>query len=235
MRAAFLLLAVLAAPLAAQPVDAPAPPPADTTARRFATSGAIVLTLTEDGLGGGVGGRLGLSRDLSLTAEVSAAAARDAREQRFFVGFFGDTVTPFKRSYAVLVPLLVGLEHRLFRADVEDNFRPYVALAAGPTLAVQWPYFDDRNGNGTRDDGEPRLGATGGLDAAEARWGVASAVAVGAYLGRRPRAVLGVRLGLLVQTVPDGVDLLELDPAVEDPTRTVFWTPTVSFLLVRVP
>lgn len=234
MTRTLLLWLALAAPAAAQPIDVPAAPPPDTMAARYATSAGVVLSLTEDGLGAGLHGRLGVGRDASLTAEVGAAAARDAREQRFFVGFFGDTVTPFKRSYAVLVPVLVGLERRLFRRAVEDNVRPFVALAAGPTVAVQWPYFDDRDGDGRRASAEPRLGPLAGLGEADVRVGVAVGASVGAYLGRRPRAVQGVRLGLTVQHVPRGVDLLELDPGIERPTRTTFWTPTVSVLLVRI-
>ena len=235
MRFPLLALFVLVAGrAAAQPADGLTPPAPDTSAARFGTSGTLAFTLTEDGLGAGLAGRLRLTDDLSLTAEVSAGAVRDAREQRFFVGFFGETVTPLKRSYAVLVPLQVGVERRLFRAAVEDNFRPFVALAAGPTLAVQWPYFRDLDGNGVRDSSEVRLGATGGLADAEPRLGVGGALAVGAYFGRGRRAVQGLRLGFTLHYFPVAVDLLELDPAVERPSRTTFYTPTVSFLIVRL-
>ena len=233
-RAALLLLvALVAAPVRAQTDDL-VPLPPDTTAARYATGLALAFTLTEDGLGAGLAGRLRVADDLSLTAELSAGAARDEREQRFFVGFFGDTVTPFKRSYAALVPLHAGLEWRLFRTHVEDNLRPFVAVAAGPTVAVQWPYFDDLNENGIRDAGEVRLGASAGLDDAETRLGVGASLAVGAYFGRSRRTVQGLRLGFTGHYFPVAVDLLELNPAVERPSRTTFWTPTVSFLLVRL-
>lgn len=234
VRVAVFALLVLASQAVAQPADDLAPPMPDTSAARFATSATLALTLTEDGLAGGLAGRLRLSNDLSLTAEVSAGAARDTREQRFFVGFFGDTVTPLKRSYAALVPLHVGLERRLFRATVEDNFRPFVALAAGPTLAVQWPYFRDLDGDGVRDSSEVRLGTTEGLGDAEARLGVGGSLAVGAYFGRGRRAVQGLRLGFTLHYFPVAIDLLEQDPAVERPSRKTFYTPTVSFLIVRL-
>lgn len=235
MPAVFVLLLVWAAvPVRAQSGDVLAPQLPDTSATRYATSAALVFTLTEDGLGAGAAGRLRLSGDLSLTAEISAGAARDAREQRFFVGFFGDTVTPLKRSYAALVPLHVGVERRLFRTSVEDNFRPFAALATGPTLAVQWPYFNDLNDNGIRDQGEVRLGATAGLDDAETRLGLGGTLAVGAYFGQSRRAVQGLRFGFTAHYFPVAVDLLELDPAVERPSRKTFYTPTVSFHLLRL-
>ena len=115
--AALALLPAVASAQTARPV----PILPDTTARRFGTSVALALLLTEDGLGIGAAARTGLSQDLSFAFETSIGAARDEREQQFFVGLFGDTVTPLKRNYAALIPLHVGLEGRLFRQSVEDN------------------------------------------------------------------------------------------------------------------
>ncbi len=247
MRRAVLLLACLAAAVRAQPVTLPpvmppgaspgedlALPPPDTTAARLATSRAWVALLTEDGLGAGVATRLRLTDDVAFTGEATLSGARDAREQRFFVGFFGDTVTPFKRSYAVLLPMHVGLERRLFRAQVEDTFRPFVSLAAGPTLALQWPYFDDADDDGVRDPGETRLGALEGLGSARTRLGGGVTAGVGAWFGRGPRRVQGLRLGVALHYFPVAVELLELDPAVERPSRRTFVSPTVSFHVARL-
>ncbi|MDT0631760.1 hypothetical protein RQM47_05430 [Rubrivirga sp. S365] len=206
----------------------------DTAAARYTSSAAVALELSEYGLGGGGAVRLGLSRDLSAVAELSVGAGRDEREQRFFVGFFGDTVTPFKRNYVALVPLHLGLERRLFREQIEDNFRPYVSLAAGPTLAYQWPYFDDVDGDGVRDEGEPVLGATGGLGRGDARFGVGATIAVGAHFGRGGTTQT-VRVGFQAAHFPTPVDLLEADPArVESPSRKTFWTPVVTFRVGRL-
>jgi hypothetical protein len=236
MRRAVLLLACLAAAARAQPVipeEDLAPPPPDTTAARLATSRAWVALLTEDGLGAGVATRLRLTDDVAFTAEASLSGARDAREQRFFVGFFGDTVTPFKRSYAVLLPMHVGLERRLFRAHIEDTFRPFVSVAGGPTLALQWPYFDDADRDGVRDPGEARLGALEGIGSAQARLGGGVSAGLGAWFGRGPR-VQGLRLGVALHYFPGAVDLLELDPAVVRPSRRTFVSPTVSFHVARL-
>lgn len=240
MRRAVLLLACLAGSALAQPTtpvtpeEDLAPPPPDTTAARLATSRAWVALLTEDGLGAGVATRLRLTDDVAFTAEATLSGARDAREQRFFVGFFGDTVTPFKRSYAVLLPAHVGLERRLFRAQVEDTFRPFVSVAGGPTLALQWPYFDDADDDGVRDPDEARLGALEGLSGVETRLGGGASVGLGAWFGRGPRRVQGLRLGVALHYFPVAVDLLELDPDVERPSRRTFVSPTVSFHVGRL-
>lgn len=226
-------LALLPAVASAQPAR-PAPILPDTTARRFGTSVALALLLTEDGLGIGAAARTGLSQDLSFAFETSIGAARDEREQQFFVGLFGDTVTPLKRNYAVLIPLHLGLEGRLFRQSVEDNFRPFVSLTGGPTFGIQWPYFDDRNSDGIRDRGEERLGPFGGLGDAQLRLGVGGTLALGVAVGSTSRSAQSLRFGFTGHVFPGEIDLLELDPEVESPSQRVFWTPTVSFHVVRL-
>ena len=234
MRAALLLFSALAATAGAQPGERLAPLPPDTTAGRYGSTGALVLVLSEYGLGAGTALRGRLTDDLSLVAELSVGAGIDEREQRFFVGFFGDTVTPFKRNYVLLAPVHVGLERRLFRADVEDNFRPFVHASAGPTLGYQWPYFDDLDADGRRDEGEERLGAFGGISDGSARLGVGGTLAVGAFFGRGRRTVQALRFGLQGTYFPVEVDLLEIDEAVETPSRHAFWTPVVSFHVARI-
>ena len=145
-------------------------------------------------------------------------------------------MTPFKRNYVVLVPLHAGLERRLFREQIEDNFRPFVSLAVGPTLAYQWPYFDDLDGDGVFDagEGEVALGLTAGIGRGEARLGAGGTLAVGAHLGRGGTA-RAVRIGLQGTYFPVAVDLLEDDPArVESPSRKTFWTPVVTFRVGRL-
>ena len=228
-----LALACLLGAAAAR-AQAPAEAPRDTTARAFGTSAALAILLTEDGLGVGGAGRTALSPDLSFVFEASLGAARDAREQQFFTGLFGETVTPFKRNYVALVPLHAGLERRLLRRQVEDNFRPFVVATLGPTLAVQWPYFDDRDADGVRADDEERLGVLGGLDRARLRLGVGGTLAVGVAVGSTTRTAQSLRFGVSGHAFPGQIDLLELEPEIEDPSRTVVWTPVVSFHVLRL-
>ena len=38
------------------------------------------------------------------------------------------------------MPFFVGVQQRLFRDDILDNFRPYVTGAVGPTMIYVFPY-----------------------------------------------------------------------------------------------
>ena len=233
MRAVALLVLLAVAASAAQ-AQRVAPPLPDTTAALYGSSAALVLVLSEYGLGAGGALRGRVADDWSLTAELSVGAGRDEREQSFGGGLFGERVTPFKRNSVLLVPLQLGVERRLFRAQVEDNFRPFVAVAVGPTLAYQWPYFDDADGDGRRDDGEELTTGLAGFGEGQARVGIGGTVAVGAAFGRSRSASPSVRFGLQGTYFPVEVDLLEITPLVDDPSRRTFVTPVVSLHVAQL-
>ncbi len=232
MRAALLLalVALAALPAGAQRI---APPLPDTTAALYGTSVALVLSLSEYGLGAGGALRARLADDWSATAELSIGAGRDEREQSISGGLFGEREARLKRNNVLLAPLQIGIERRLFRTRVEDNFRPFVALAVGPTLAYQWPYFDDLDGDGRRDDGEELTPGLSGLGKGQARVGIGGTAALGAAFGRSARTSPSIRFGLQGTYFPVAVDLLEITPLVDDPSRKTFVTPVVSFHVAR--
>jgi hypothetical protein len=231
--AVFLLVALGVSAARAQP-DAVFPPPSDSTEAAFDTGGGFALLLTEYGFGLGGLYRTGVGGGTSLLLEASVSVGKDEREQQFFVGLFGETVTPFKRNYVLLVPLHLGVEQRLFREAIEDNFRPFVQLTTGPTFAYQWPYFADLDGDGVREMGEELNGPLGGLGEGDVRFGAGATLAVGAYFGRSRRSAQGVRFGYTAHWFFEPVDLLELVPEVDVPSRQFFGTPIVGFHFVRL-
>ncbi len=234
MRQIGLLLCVaLAASAGAQPRTAPPLP--DTTAGRYGSGAALVLTLTEYGLGAGAAVRGRLGNEWSVTAGLSLGAGRDEREQSFGGGVFGERETPNKRNSVFLLPLQIGLERRLFREQIEDNFRPFAALSVGPTLAYQWPYFDDVDGDGRRDpETEPLTPGLDGIGEGQARLGIGGTLSVGAAFGRSRSASPSIRFGVQGAYFPVEVDLLEITPLVDNPSRKTFVTPVVSLHVARL-
>jgi hypothetical protein len=227
----FLALGLPALTAHAQPLPEPAEPEGPA---HYGTGigGTILLTNYGFGLGGVY--RSAIGETTSLLAEVSIGAGKDEREQEFFVGFFGDTVVPFKRNYFLIAPLHLGLEHRLFRASIEDSFRPFAQVASGPTVGYQWPYFEDDNGNGIRESGERKLGVLSGLDDGSFRLGVGGTLAIGAYFGESRRATQGIRVGYTASYFFEEVELLEPQEEVESPTQKFFGTPIVSLYVLRL-
>ncbi|PIQ60590.1 MAG: hypothetical protein COV99_10840 [Bacteroidetes bacterium CG12_big_fil_rev_8_21_14_0_65_60_17] len=186
--------------------------------------GAQVL-LTNSGFGlGGYLRRL-LRDDQTATLEISLSAAEDEREVSFF-DRFGDRDVPNKRTYLLEIPIHIGLERRLFRPFIEDNFRPYFHIAGGPVLGWNYPYFRDENGNDTFDDGERTFGVISGMFRGRLVPGLGLSVSIGANFGELEGVTQGVRLGFRMNVYNEDIELLE--PAVKAPDN-VLTTPFIMF------
>ncbi len=103
--------------------------------------------------GFGIGGtyRKGVSPYTELEFKLRIAGLRDPSEQTF-IGFFGQQTIPNKFQRAIVFPALIGVKRRLFAEQVSDNFRVYTSAAVGPALAFTYPYFNDANNNGFREN-----------------------------------------------------------------------------------
>ncbi|HEX5315125.1 MAG TPA: outer membrane beta-barrel protein [Candidatus Kapabacteria bacterium] len=42
-----------------------------------------------------------------------------------------------------VIPIMASLQYRVFRNDLSDNLRPYVAAGVGPVIAMTTPYAED--------------------------------------------------------------------------------------------
>jgi hypothetical protein len=183
--------------------------------------GQILLTNSGFGLGGYFT-RL-IARDLTFIAEISLGNTKDEREVAFF-DRFGRKDLPNKANYLLSMPVQVGIEKRLFRTVIEDNFRPFVHLSAGPTVGWKYPYYRDSNGNGTLDEGEKTYDVIGSLPRGSFAMGFGGSVAVGAYFGETRGMSQSVRIGYSFTHYFDAVELLER--SIREPAH-FFGSPTI--------
>ncbi len=186
--------------------------------------GAQVL-LTNSGFGLGGYARKLLRDDQTATLEISLSAAEDEREVSFF-DRFGDRDVPNKRTYLLEIPVYIGLERRLFRPFIEDNFRPYFHIAGGPVLGWNYPYFRDENGNDTFDEGERTFGVVSGLFRGNLVPGLGLSISIGANFGELEGLTQGVRLGFRMNVYNEPIELLEPSVKAAD---NVLTTPFIMF------
>lgn len=98
------------------------------------------ILVSNSGFGLGVFYRRQYTDDLYGFGTFSISEAKDDREVEQFNPFTGETFVPGKVNRFLLVPLIFGVQNRLFREDIADNFRPYITAALGPTLVYSSPY-----------------------------------------------------------------------------------------------
>ncbi len=176
------------------------------------------ILLQNSGLGiGGYISRL-VNQDIIFVAEISLSSIKDGREVAFF-NRLGQKDIPDKANYVMQLPIQVGFEHRLFRASIEDNFRPFLHATTGPTLIWKSPYFDDINGNQELDPGEPVYSTFGSLSHGNLELGWSGTISVGAHFGKLLGGTQSLRLGYTFTYFFEEIPLLE--PSVRSPATFV--------------
>lgn len=190
----------------------------------------LQISLTNSGFGLGGYYQRELSPTSSLIAEFSIVGLKDEREQRFF-GFFGESIIPNKQNYLHTIPVLVGVQTRLFSETIKENFRPFAQFSAGPTLGWLAPYYDDLNGNSVRENNERSFDVISAFPKGEARLGAGGTIAFGANFGLSRRVTQGIRFGYTFTYFFSDISLLE--PRVKESQR-FFGTPTITLTFGRI-
>ena len=184
----------------------------------------LQILLTNSGFGLGAYYHRALGDATSFMSELSLGAGKDERELKFFR--FGSSYIPNKANYLLMMPVHVGIIHRLFSDTIEDNFRPYVQATAGPTLGWESPYFDDLNGDGEYDaNEEDSFDAIAAFPKGRFRYGFGGSLAIGAHFGISRKMTQGVRIGYSFTHFIQGIQLLE--PQVQE-AQNFFGTPTIT-------
>ena len=154
------------------------------------------LLVSNGGFGLGTFYRQEFSNDLSGFIDFSISEAKDDEEVQVY-NFYGQSYTLGKVNRFLVLPLYFGVQQRLFKDDILDNFRPYVNAAAGPTMLYVFPereeYFTAIG------KGKPRYTFGGYLG-------------VGVYFGSETSNLLGLNLRYYFIPYAPGIEGLERVP-----------------------
>ena len=181
----------------------------------------------------------------AFIAEFSFGTEKSTREVAFF-DRFGRKSIPGKLNYLITIPVHLGWQRRLFRNAIEDNFRPFLQVALGPTIGWEYPYFEDCNNNGLfepevvcsagtgigAEEVEDRLGVFESLPKGTIRLGAGGSLGIGAFFGRSSHGPRGFRIGYTASYFLEGIQLLEID--IQRKPKHIFGSPTVTFYLGSV-
>lgn len=99
------------------------------------------ILISSDGFGLGIFHRREFTPDLSGFASFSISEAKDDREVERFDPFTGVSFVPGKLNRFLLLPLMVGVQYRLFREDIVETFRPYINAGVGPAMVYVMPFI----------------------------------------------------------------------------------------------
>jgi hypothetical protein len=197
------------------------------------------------------------------TATLRITGLRDVSEQTFTDIFFGQQIVPNKYRRAMSMPLTFGVRQRLFARNIADNYRIYLSGSLGPVLAFSYPYFNDLNENGYREQFqfqgfsyvEPVNDVFSGMGNGDWHLGLAGEFQLSLDIGQNFARLTSVQFGYMFYYFDEGIQMMQPNQpsfsAADPPTfediingdypmepffdaQRFFGTPQISFIFGRM-
>lgn len=113
-----------------------------TTEPSYRNAWGLDVLVSNDGFGLGTFYRREFSEDLFGFVTLSVSEAKDDREVEQYSPYTFQTYIPGKLQRFMVIPLMFGLQKRLFSEEITDNFRPFVNAGVGPALILSAPFTE---------------------------------------------------------------------------------------------
>lgn len=159
----------------------------------------VDILLSNNGFGLGGFYRHEYSRDLFGTVMFGIAESKDDNEVEYY-NYWGQSFVPGKINRFLLLPVLFGIQYRLFADDITDSFRPYVNAGAGPTMILVHPYRDNNTGD--------QMDYFKSLGLAQTRYTIGGYIGAGAFFGSDMGSLSGINIRYYFVPVNGGIESL---------------------------
>lgn len=144
------------------------------------------VMISESGIGAGGFFWKELSPTFSGFISLSISQAKDPNEVEMVEWFTGQQVVPGKINRFLVIPLHVGIQYRLFKDQIMDNFRPFLSAGLGPSMIYASPYQDYSV------DPVERYNFFRALGYGRAYHTVSGFIGIGAYIGSDGSNLMGI-------------------------------------------
>lgn len=157
-------------------------------------SWGLDLIISTNGFGLGTFYGYNFSDELTGKINFSISESKDEREMEVYNPYTGESFTPLKINRFMVFPLLFGVEYRLLKDDIMDNFRPYVSVMAGPSVIFSTPYA---------------IEFFNSLKHGRSHYTVGGYVGFGAFFGAEQKNILGVNIRYYFIPYQSGIESLQ--------------------------
>jgi len=171
----------------------------------------IDLMLSNNGFGVGTFFRKRETPDISWFASLAVSDVKDEQEIEYY-DIYGRSYSPYKKNRLFLIPLFAGVEYRLFREEIADNFRPYLSAALGPAMMVIAPYQREVTmdlGTGTTYTQYEEIEFFESLNYATTQYTVGGYIGAGAYFGSEGGTLSGLSVRYYFIPFQKGIETLQ--------------------------
>mgnify|MGYP001577770950 CR=1 FL=1 len=155
------------------------------------------------GFGLGIFYRKVYTQNLSANVNFSISSVKDDDEVTYY-DYYGNSVSPGKINRFMLMPLLFGIEHRLFSEEIVGTFRPFINAGAGLTMIYSSPAQEEFFTS---------------LKYGKMYYSFAGYIGAGAYFGNRQESLLGINVRFLFAPFNNGIESLEIPSNLVNQTK----------------
>jgi len=169
------------------------------------------LMLSDNGLGVGGFYREELSDEFSWFISLAISDVKDEEEVERFDPF-GRSYVPYKKNRLLFFPLFAGVQYRMFKDQIMDNFRPYLSAGIGPSMMFVAPYQNiyvySAPGAPTLTTYE-RIDFFDSLKYGQAKFTVGGYIGFGAFFGLTKGSLSGLSVRYYYAPFPSGIETLQ--------------------------
>lgn len=163
----------------------------------------IDLLISNNGFGLGGFWRHEFTDQVSGLVSLAISDVKDEGEVEFYNQFTGQTFVPGKKNRLLMFPVSIGVQYRLFKDDIVDNFRPYISAALGPTMIFVAPY-SIQNTNTVE-----QIEFFNSLKYGQARYTLGGYIGGGAYFGLDKGTLSGISFRYYFIPFKNGIEILD--------------------------
>jgi hypothetical protein len=144
---------------------------------------------------------------LSMNITLTISDVKDDAEFEQY-DYYGQSFIPGKKNRLLMIPLMAGMEYRLFRDDITENFRPFVSAGMGPTMIYVSPYTYGPNDLDVWGF-EQKMDFFTSLKYGQPHYSVGGYIGAGAYFGADRGSISGLSIRYYWVPFPDGIEVMD--------------------------
>ena len=170
------------------------------------------LLMSNNGFGAGFFLRREYTDEIAGFLDFAMSDVKDEGEIEYFNYYTGQSYVPNKLNRLIYMPLVAGIQYRLFKDDIVDNFRPYLTVGAGPTAIFVAPYSSpqvvvDPVSGQTVTQYNP-IDFFSSLKYGRFRYTIGGYIGAGAYFGMDKGSLSGINLRYYFSPFPSGIQVM---------------------------
>lgn len=174
------------------------------------------ILMSNNGFGGGFFLRHEYSDDIAGFISFAISDVKDPTEIELYNYYTGQSYVPNKVNRLIYLPFIAGIQYRLFKDDIVDNFRPYLTAGIGPSAIFVAPYSSPQQVidpiSGLPATQYNTIDFFSSLKYGRFRYTVGGYLGAGVYFGLDKGSLSGVNVRYYFSPYPPGIQVMT-DPA----------------------